>query len=122
MADGLSDLIRREGLTQIYKGYPWYAFHYGLNYSCAISIYESLTKMLKAKYGSDKYQQHEFLLVAFTGWVGGLVGSSISNPFEVIAVCRQANPNMTLKELFSQNSWQELCFRGIGARVLYHSN
>ena len=72
----------------MYKGYLWYALHNGLNYSVQITFYETIMKYIKQTRGQAHLDQHEFRYVAGTGFLGGVIGSALSNPFEVLAVCK----------------------------------
>ncbi len=51
-----------------------------------------------------------------------MIGSAVSNPIEVMAVCKQADPSITLRRIISEtDSVTSLMTRGLGARVSYHS-
>lgn len=121
LIDGIADLARETGLKQMYKGYFWYALHYSINYSVQISLYEYLIATHKRLY-PEKYYAGETKFIVPTAFVCGMVGSSLSNPVEVIAVRKQISPELALSSILNQNeSLRQLMTKGLGARVVYHS-
>lgn len=51
-----------------------------------------------------------------------MVGSSLSNPVEVIAVRKQVSLELSLCSMLKENeSVRQLMTKGLGARVAYHS-
>lgn len=114
-------MLRKDGIKYIYQGYFWYALHYSINYSVQIAFYETMVQHYKQKY-PKQFFNNEFAFIAPTAFTCGLVGSAISNPIEVIAVCKQADPSTNLKKILSEaESVRRLMTRGLGARVCYHS-
>lgn len=115
------DVLRKDGVKFIYQGYFWYALHYSINYSVQISCYETMVQNYK-KWYPQQFYGHEFAFIAPTAFVCGMVGSAISNPIEVIAVCKQADPSTSLRKITDDSDCvRRLMTRGLGARVCYHS-
>jgi hypothetical protein len=74
------------------------------------------------KWYPQQFYGNEFLFIAPTAFVCGMVGSGISNPLEVIAVCKQADPTTSLKKILAESDCvKRLMTRGLMARVCYHS-
>ena len=94
--------------------------HYSLNYSVQMAMYETMIDRYKEKY-PDKFYGNEFYYISQTAFLCGTVGSAISNPIEVIAVCKQADPTATLRSIIGQHSYYNLLTRGLFVRVCYHS-
>jgi hypothetical protein len=98
--DGLIDVIKTDGIKFIYQGYFWYAMHYSVNYSVQIAMYETMIESYKQKY-PQKFYGNEFYYIAQTAFICGMVGSAVSNPIEVMAVCKQADPSTTLRKILT---------------------
>ena len=91
LCDGLWHVLRTDGLRYIYKGYFWYASHYSVNYSLQIALYETFIDHYKTNY-PHKYYGNEEYYIAQTAFLCGMFGSACSNPLEVVAVHKQADP------------------------------
>ena len=113
-------MLRHEGLTFIYKGYLWYACHYAINYSIQIALYESVIDRLKADH-PDLYYGNEIYFISQSAFASGAVGSAVSNPFEVISVRKQFDPQSLVRDIIRQEGFYNLFSRGMLARVMYHS-
>ena len=50
-----------------------------------------------------------------------MIGSAISNGFEVIAVRKQAYPKETIENIVKTEGYYNLFSRGLMARMVYHS-
>lgn len=51
----------------------------------------------------------------------GLLGSGVSNAFEVVAVQKQADSSLILKDIVKREGPYRLITKGVGARMAYHS-
>lgn len=79
-------LFLEEGPRKLYRGWLPYALNYTINYSIQITIYEMMMARLKAS-GMDKEDKmNELAHILSSSFVGGLIGSGLSNGFEVVAV------------------------------------
>lgn len=106
LAHGLSDVLMTEGFRNIYRGYFWYALHNGLNFAIQVAFYETMVKYLKRSQ-RQMFEKYEFGYIGAIGFVGGLLGSAITNPLEVWSVCKQACPNNSkVNELLMKPDWK----------------
>ena len=87
--------------------------------SLQFTIYEYIMKMSKIKYG-ENFKEHEFRVNMLASFLGGAIGSGLTNCFDVITINKQANPDTNIKELIKKERFR-LLTKGLLARVYYNS-
>lgn len=53
--------------------------------SLQFTIYEYVMKHYKLKYGDD-FKEHEFIVNMYASFLGGAIGSGLTNCFDVITI------------------------------------
>lgn len=79
-------LLFQEGPRKFYRGWLPYALNYTVNYSIQITIYEMMMSRMKAAGITKDDKMNELAYILASSCTGGLIGSGLSNGFEVIAV------------------------------------
>jgi hypothetical protein len=69
------------------------------------------------EHAEDKNPFHILFASASAGALGGL----LTNPFEYLVVNKQANPKMTITNVFKTTKMYDIFFRGGSFRTLYYS-
>lgn len=62
------------------------------------TIYERIVKAYKARYG-ESYAEKEFQANMVASFMGGAVGSAVTNGLDVLTINKQANPDMKIMQL-----------------------
>ena len=75
--------------------------------------------MYKRIYG-DKYSEKEFEANAVASFLGGAVGSALTNGMDVLTINKQANPDMKIMQVVRTEKLS-LLTKGLSARVYYNS-
>ena len=85
------------------------------------TIYESIVKFYKIKYGTpEEYAKHEFNVNMLASFLGGAIGSGLTNCFDVLTINKQTDPSINLLELIKKER-TKLFTKGLFARVYYNS-
>ena len=66
----------------------------------------------------DKKMVHILVASAIAGAIGGL----LTNPLEFLAVNKQANPEMKVRDVFKKTSVYDIFFKGSLFRTAYYSS
>ena len=53
-------------------------------------------KFYKTKYSPEEYEQKEFQANLYASFLGGAVGSALTNCFDVLTINKQANPDLNI--------------------------
>ena len=59
-------------------------------------MYEELMKQFKLKYSKEQQEKYEFLANMVISALAGVIGSAVTNSFDVLTINKQANPNLSL--------------------------
>lgn len=87
--------------------------------SIQFTIYEYIIKVYKRVYG-EEYTSKEFQANLMASFLGGAIGSALTNCMDVLTINKQANPDMNIME-FIKKERTSLFTKGILARVYYNS-
>ncbi len=68
----------------------------------------------------EAYEKGEFKYNIVASLLGGIIGSALTNSFEVLAINKQAHPECKLLALIKREKFK-LLTKGLGARVFYLS-
>jgi hypothetical protein len=66
------------------------------------------------------FKQHETQFNMLSGFLGGAIGSAITNAFDVITINKQTQPELKIGDMIRQERWN-LMTKGLLARVYYNS-
>eukprot|EP00347_Sterkiella_histriomuscorum_P010096 403338693 len=111
--------IQQGSLLNLYKGSFPFLITYCMCVSIQFTIYEYIMKFYKIQYG-DNFKDHEFRINMIASFLGGAIGSGLTNSFDVITINKQANPETNIKELIKKERFG-LLTKGLLARVYYNS-
>ena len=109
-----------EGPRKFYKGWLPYALNYTVNYSIQITIYEMMMRRMKEAGITQEDKMNEVAYILASSCMGGLIGSGLSNSFEVVAVQKQANADLAVMEIIQKERFR-LLTKGLVPRMVYHS-
>ena len=76
-------------------------------------------KYYKILYGAE-YGKYEFRSNMIASFLGGAIGSALTNSLDVITINKQIDPNLNIYKLIRQEKLN-LFTKGIFARVCYNS-
>ena len=112
-------MFHNEGLRYVYRGWFPYAINYISNYSLQMALFEVMMRDIKATH--DDFENHEFFYVTQTSFFCGLIGSGLTNCFQVKKKKKQADSSLKVFELMRQEGLKNLAFKGLAPRMVYHS-
>lgn len=70
--------------------------------------------------GEGEYEKREYQLNMFAAFLGGAIGSGLTNAFDVLTINKQTNPDINLWKLVKAERFN-LMTKGLLARVYYNS-
>ena len=75
----------------------------------------------KTRYsGEGEFQKREFHLNMLAAFLGGAIGSGLTNAFDVLTINKQTDPKLRLWDMVRQERFH-LFTKGLLARVYYNS-
>ena len=78
--------ITENSFFALYQGAAPYLITYCVCVSLQFTIYEYIMKMYKIKYTPVEYKNKEFEANLVSSFLGGAIGSAVTNSFDVITV------------------------------------
>jgi hypothetical protein len=79
----------------LYKGSLPFLITHCLFVSFQFTIYEYILKAYKRVYGED-YEKKEFQANVVASFMGGAIGSAVTNSLDVLTINKQANPDLNI--------------------------
>jgi hypothetical protein len=68
------------------------------------SIYEKVIGIYKKMHG-ENYEAKEFEANVTASFLGGAVGSAVTNSLDVLTINKQANPDLNIFQLVKKERW-----------------
>ena len=89
--------IKEGSIQALYRGSLPFLVTYCLCVSVQFTIYEYMMKFFKTYYsGEGEFQKREFRINMLAAFLGGAIGSGITNAFDVLTINKQTNPELNL--------------------------
>ena len=74
----------------------------------------------RARMTPQDWINNEMKVNCLAGFLGGVIGATMTNAFETITVAKQTNPDLKIKEMLISEGMVQLSTRGLLARVFYN--
>ena len=78
--------IKEGSIFALYRGSLPFLVTYCLFVSVQFTIYEYTMAFFKKYYGSEQFKQKEFHINMWAAFLGGAIGSAITNSFDVLTI------------------------------------
>ena len=111
--------IKEGSVLALYRGATPFLVTYCLCVSIQFTIFESMMAHFKRRYGTD-FEKKEVTLNMTAAFLGGAVGSGLTNAFDVLTINKQTDPKVQLIEI-ARREGVNLLTKGLLARVYYNS-
>lgn len=111
--------ISQGSIFSLYRGSLPFLVTHCLFVSFQFTIYEYVIKLYKTMYG-DEYAAKEIHANMMASFLGGAIGSAVTNGLDVLTINKQANPDIKIMTI-AQKEGLGLFTKGLSARVYYNS-
>ena len=87
--------VANGSVLDLYKGSLPFLITHCLFVSMQFSIYENIINIYKKMHG-ENYEAKEFQANIVASFMGGAVGSAVTNSLDVLTINKQANPDLNI--------------------------
>ena len=90
--------IQQGSIFSLYKGSLPFLITHCFFVSMQFAIYEKIISIYKKLYGAEEggYEKKEFEANVVASFMGGAVGSAVTNSLDVLTINKQANPDLNI--------------------------
>lgn len=125
-------------IQNFYKGFGLYSMTFISFTTLEFSIYETIMMYLSRssktnpnRVNSERHEGHDLIFehkedkkvshILIASATGGAIGGFLTNSLEFLAVNKQADPTMKVREVFKTTSIYDIVFKGSLFRTTYYS-
>jgi len=113
-------------LSVFYRGMLYYGLTQALFMAIEFGLFESVLHWLESGSSASeeaKIKEHSNMDILLASVLASTVGATLTNPFEIMAVNRQGNPNFKIGSLLKEkNPYYSMLTRGLQYRVIYFTS